>query len=427
MWGGTGATEYKGRVATLNQLVFLPTAYYLEVFAREAKLYQFVRGPDLGKIDKTHMNYSFMHLEPMGLQCALMDPSHAIVKGMFKCLHYFPAAMGVQKDLHDQGKRVNNSRGNGQYRDLCLNCFHYSDWDTIVDLFQYQTDAFQMPSGSPSSSIVSAAGTGGPPSGGAPGGGAPGCGGRSGGKGTTSPSGRSYHGLVAPKFGAGGVQHSSACTSQTETQQKGIYSHGTSLQKYQRKSELARQCTGANTFPPPPALLRHNIQTIDTPCTHGLPIRGNLSHLDVMLKVHSIRSLELTPLPLPEQVKRTPMKSHMASVLQTSSMKRSRDGSNSSEDSSIDVDMPNLLVHNPKANVKVLVAYEAYQREQKMWKRAHSEAKRKLSSIVQLQPNPDQPSASGSQPLASGSGEYWARPSGDFLTDQLMQVSMERA
>ena len=219
------------------------------------------------------------------------------------------------------------------------------------------------------------------------------------------------------------MQHSSAHTSQTETQQKGLYSHGTSLQKYQRKSELARQCTGANTFPPPPALLHHNIQ----PRTHGLPIRGNLSHLDVMLKVHSIRSLELTPLPLPEQVKRTPMKSHMASVPQTSPMKRSRDDSDSSEDSSIDVDMPNLLVHNLKANVKVLEAYEACQREQKMWKRALSEAMRKLSSIMQSQSNPDQPSASGSQPLASSSGEYWARPSGDFLTDQLVQISMERA
>ena len=89
--------------------------------------------------------------------------------------------------------------------------------------------------------------------------------------------------------------------------------------------------------------------------------------------------------------------------------------------------MPNLLLHNPKANVKVLEAYEAYQREQKMWKRAHSEATRKLSSMVQSQPSPDQPSASGSQPLASGSGEYWARPSEDFLTDQLIQISMERA
>ena len=192
------------------------------------------------------MNYSFMHLEPMGLQCALMDLSHAIVKGMFECLHYFPSAMGVQKDLHDQGKRVNNSRGDGQDRDLCLNCFHYSDWDTIVDLFQYNNDAFQRPSGSPSSSILYAAGTSGAPGGGAPGAGAPGSdppgggalghgcgapghgggalgcgapghGGRSGGKGTTSPSGRTYHGLVAPKFGAGGVQHSSIHTSETET------------------------------------------------------------------------------------------------------------------------------------------------------------------------------------------------------------------
>ena len=283
MWGGTGATEYKGWVAMLNQLVFLPIAYYLEVLAREAKLYRFVHDPDLGKIDITYMNYSFMHLEPMGLQCALMDMSHAIVKGMFECLHFFPSAMGVQKDLHDQGKRENNSRGDGQDRNLCLNYFHYSDLDTIVDLFQYHNDAFQMPSSSPSSSILYAAGTGDPPGGGAPGGdppgggalghggGAPGCvggapgggalghgapghGGRSGGKGTTSPSGRTYHGLVAPKFGAGGVQHSSAHTSQTETQQKFIYSHGTSLQKYQRMSELSRQCTGAKTFPPPPAL-----------------------------------------------------------------------------------------------------------------------------------------------------------------------------
>ena len=192
-------------------------------------------------------------------------------------------------------------------------------------------------------------------------------------------------------------------------------------------SELKRQGTGSKTFPPPPTLLRDNIPPIDIPRIHGLPIRSNLSHLDVMLKVHSIRSLELTPLPLPEQVKRTPMKSHMASVPQTSSMKRCRDDSDSSEDSSIDVDMPNLLLHNPKANVKVLEAYEAYQREQKMWKRAHSEATRKLSSMVQSQPSPDQPSASGAQPLASGSGEYWARPSGDCLTDQLVQISMERA
>ena len=229
IWGGTGATEYKGWVAMLNQLVFLPVAYYLEVFAREAKLYRFVCDTDLGKIDITYMNYLFMHLEPMGLQCALMDLNHTIVKGMFECLHYFPTAMGVQKDLHDQGKRVNNSRGNDQDHNLCLNCFHYSDLDTIVDLFQYQNDAFQMPSGSPSSSILSAVGTGGPPGGGAPGGGAPGggapdCGGRSGGKGITSPSGRSYHGLVAPKFDAGDVQHSSTCTSQTGTQQR-VYIH----------------------------------------------------------------------------------------------------------------------------------------------------------------------------------------------------------
>ena len=46
--------------------------------------------------------------------------------------------------------------------------------------------------------------------------------------------------------------------------------------------------------------------------------------------------------------------------------------------------------------------------------------------MVQSQPSLDQPSASGSEPLASGSGEYWARPS-DFLTDQLLQISMERA
>ena len=170
-----------------------------------------------------------MHLEPIGLQCVLMDLSHALVKGMFECLHYFPSAMGVQKDLHDQGKRVNNSRRDGQDCDLCLNCFHYSDWDTIVDFFKYHNDAFQMPSGSPSSSILHAAGTGGPPGGDPPGGGAPGgdppghgalgcgCGtpghgGRSGGKGVTSPSGRTYHGLVAPKFVAGGVQHSSGHT-----------------------------------------------------------------------------------------------------------------------------------------------------------------------------------------------------------------------
>ena len=451
MWGGTGATEYKGWVAMLNQLLFLPVAYYLKVFAREVKLYRFVRDPDLGKIDITYTNYSFMQLEPMGLQCALMDLNHAIVKGMFECLHYFLSDMGVQKDLHDQGKRVNNSRGDGQDHDSCLDCFHYSDWDTIVDLFQYHNDAFQMPSGSPSSSILYAAGTGGPPGGGPPGGdppgggapghgcgppgcgggalgcGAPGCGGRSGGKGRTSPSGRTCCGLVAPKFGAGDVQHSSACTSQTETQQKFIYSYGTSLQKYQRMSELTRQCTGAKTFPPPPTLLCDNIQPIDIPHTHGLPIRSNLSHLGVMLKVHSIRTLELTPLPPPEQVKRTPMKSHMAPVPQTSSMKRSRDDSDSSEDSSIDVDTPNLLLHNLKANVKVLEAYEAYQREQKMWKRVHSEATRKLSSMVQSQPSPDQSSASGSQPLASGSGEYWARPSGDFFTHQLIQISMERA
>ena len=291
-----------------------------------------------------------------------------------------------------------------------------------------------MPSSLPSSSILHAAGTGGAPGGGAPGGdppghghGAPGRGGRSGGKGATSPSGRTYHGLVAPKFGAGGVQHSSGHTSQTETQQKSIYSHGTSQQRYQRMCELRSQCTGAKTFPPPPAHLRDNIQPIDIPLTHGLPIRSNLSHLDVMLEVHGIRSLELTPLPPPEQVKRTPMKSHMASVPQTSSMKRSRDDSDLSEDSAIDVDMPNLLLHNLKANVKVLEAYEAYQREQKIWKRARSEAMRKLSSMVQLQPSPDQPSASGAQPLASGSGEYWARPSGEFLTDQLVQISMERA
>ena len=205
IWGGTGATEYKGWVAMLNQLVILPVAYYLKVFAREAKLYRFVHDPDLGKINITYMKYSFMHLEPIGLQCALMDLSNALVKGMFECLHYFPSAMGVQKDLHDQGKRVNNSRGDGQDRDLCLNCFHYSDWDTIVDLFKYHNDAFQMPSSSPSSSILHAAGTGGPPGGDPPGHGALGHGGRSGGKGATSPSGRTYRGLVAPKFGAGGV------------------------------------------------------------------------------------------------------------------------------------------------------------------------------------------------------------------------------
>ena len=79
-----------------------------------------------------------------------------------------------------------------------------------------------MPGGSFSSSILAAAGRGGHP-----GGGPPGCGGRGGGKGATSPSGRSFRGLVPPKFGAGGVQQSAAGTSQTETQKTGIY-YGTS-------------------------------------------------------------------------------------------------------------------------------------------------------------------------------------------------------
>ena len=179
--------------------------------------------------------------------------------------------------------------------------------------------------------------------------------------------------------------------------------------------------------------MQHNVQPIDIPHMRGLPIRGSLSNLDIMLKVHSIKSLELTPIPPPEQVKRMPMKSQKASVPQISStMKRSRDDSDSSEDSSIDVEMPDLHLHNPKANVKVLEAYEAYQSEQKRWKRAHSEAMRILSSTVQSQPSPDQPSASGSQPSASGSqpsasgsGEYWVRPSGYFLTDQLVQISMK--
>ena len=57
-----------------------------------------------------------------------------------------------------------------------------------------------------------------------------------------------------------------------------------------------------------------------------------------------------------------------------------------------------------------------------------------------MQPSPDQPSAPGSQPSASssqpsasglqpsasGSGKYWVRPS-DFLTDQLVQISIETA
>ena len=184
----------------LNQLVFLPIAYYLEVFAREAKLYRFVCDPDLGKIDITYTNYSFMLLEPIGLQSTLLDLSNAKVKGMFECLHYFPTAMGVQKDLHRQGKRINNGKGDGQDRDLCLNCFHYSDWDTIVNLFQYQNDVFQMPLDSLSSSILAAAGHGSPPGGGPPHGGGPPAGGPpgggskgggQGGKGATSPSGRS--------------------------------------------------------------------------------------------------------------------------------------------------------------------------------------------------------------------------------------------
>ena len=73
--------------------------------------------------------------------------------------------------------------------------------------------------------------------------------------------------------------------------------------------------------------------------------------------------MELTPIPLPEQVKRTLMKSQMASVPQISStVKRSRDDSDSSEDSSIDVDMPDLHLHIPKANVKVLEAYQSKQK-----------------------------------------------------------------
>ena len=129
--------------------------------------------------------------------------------------------------------------------------------------------------------------------------------------------------------------------------------------------------------------MEHNIQPIDIPRMCGLPIRSNLSNLDIMLKVHGIKSLELTPIPLPEQVKRMPMKSQMASVPQISSMvKRSRDDSNSSEDSSIDAEKPDLHLHNLKANVKVLKAYKAYQNEQKRWKRAHAEAMRILSSTM---------------------------------------------
>ena len=156
---------------------------------------------------------------------------------------------------------------------------------------------------------------------------------------------------------------------------------------------------------------------------HGLPIRSNLSNLDVMPKIHGIKSLELIHIPQPQQVKRMPMKNQMSSVPQISSTtKRSRDDSDSSKDSSIDVDTSDFYIHNPKANPKVLKAYEAYQSEQKRLKlkRACAEASRILTSTVQSQPCPDQPSA-------SGSGKYWVRPTGEFLTDQLVQISMETA
>ena len=109
---------------------------------------------------------------------------------------------------------------------ICASCFHYSDWDTIVNLFQYQNDAFQMPGSSHSSNILDAAGRGGHPGGGppgggsqgggAPGGGPPGHGGK-GSKDTTPLSRRSLCGLVPAKFCTGGVQQSAAGTSQTNT------------------------------------------------------------------------------------------------------------------------------------------------------------------------------------------------------------------
>ena len=75
-----------------------------------------------------------------------------------------------------------------------------------------------MPGSLPSSIILAAAGQGAPP-----GGGPLSSHGRGGGKGTTSLSRRSFCGLVPPKYSTGGVQHSSVGTSQTQTQQTGIY------------------------------------------------------------------------------------------------------------------------------------------------------------------------------------------------------------
>ena len=104
IWG-KGSMEYKGWVATLKNLCFLPVTYYLEVRDIAAHLYQIQCKPKSGIIDPQYTEFNFQK-DPAEFQAVMVDLSKAIVKGLMELLQYIDISFKSFLDYDKSGKNV---------------------------------------------------------------------------------------------------------------------------------------------------------------------------------------------------------------------------------------------------------------------------------------------------------------------------------
>ena len=102
---GKGSMEYKGWVATLKNLCFLPVTYYLEVRDIAAHLYQIQHKPNPGIIDLQYTEFNFQK-DPSAFQALMVDLSKAIVKGLMELLQYIDIGLKSFLDYDKSGKNV---------------------------------------------------------------------------------------------------------------------------------------------------------------------------------------------------------------------------------------------------------------------------------------------------------------------------------
>ena len=106
-------------------------------------MYRFSRNPEKSRIDITSIFFYFKQQMPQSFCNIFMKMTKAILKALFKMYCYTQCAHLAVHDYILKGKSSSSFRETGQDTPICKECFHFDNYNGLMNLLQ-KSDKFEI-------------------------------------------------------------------------------------------------------------------------------------------------------------------------------------------------------------------------------------------------------------------------------------------